>query len=105
MTAAPWIESVGRPSQSRDLDLECVGTATVSSNRRFLEAWRRNEPSERDLEACSHDHVSGDRTNVSCDRAIQASHHCLMRAAPSKLTRYSASRFATSHLWSVDSTT
>jgi hypothetical protein len=49
--------------------------------------------------------VSGDRTDVSCDRAIQASHHCLMPAAPSKLTRSSASRFATSHLWSVDSTT
>jgi len=105
VTAAPCIESVGRPSQSRDLNLECVGTATVSRNRCFLGAWRRNEPSERDLEACRHDHVSGDRTDVRCDRAIQTSHHCLRPPAPSKLTRYSASRFATSHLWSVDSTT
>jgi len=92
VTAAPCIASVVLPSQSRDLNLECVGTATVSRNRCFLGAWRRNEPSERDLEACRHDHVSGDRADVSCDRAIQASHHCLMPAAPSKLTRYSASR-------------
>ena len=81
---ASRIETAARRSLSGNFDLECGRTGKVSWKHRFLAASCRNESRERGLE-------TGDDSNMSGDRAIDARYRRSMSSLPISLARESAS--------------